>query len=190
MVEGFEDGPLGWATLFVTMTTPEGATLVRVTVVLRLEAAVWRIVQWHNSIPASNHQVFGVELTTTLHDLVRSILDGDFDLDDTTSEGTMTLVFTDIVDSTRLAESLGDTEWVQLIKAHEETIRRLTGATGGKVVKFLGDGSMLAFDSARTAIRAAADIQRCPPLTGNSPSVSGFTQARSSTPQATSSELP
>lgn len=160
MVEGFEDGPLGWATLFVTMTTPEGDTLVRVTVVLRLEAAAWRIVQWHNSIPVSNHQVFGVELTTTLRDLVTSILAGDFELDNTTSEGTMTLVFTDIVDSTMLAESLGDAEWVQLIKAHEETIRRLTGATGGKVVKFLGDGSMLAFESARTAIRAATDIQR------------------------------
>jgi class 3 adenylate cyclase len=69
-------------------------------------------------------------------------------------------VFTDIVDSTGLAETVGDTSWADLINMHEATIRRVTAAQGGTVVKFLGDGSMLAFESARAAVRAAVDLQR------------------------------
>jgi class 3 adenylate cyclase len=36
----------------------------------------------------------------------------------------------------------------------------VTAVQGGSVVKLLGDGSMLAFESARAAVRAAVDIQR------------------------------
>jgi class 3 adenylate cyclase len=36
----------------------------------------------------------------------------------------------------------------------------VTASQGGTVVKLLGDGSMLAFESARAAVRAAVDIQR------------------------------
>ncbi|MGB5169481.1 MAG: adenylate/guanylate cyclase domain-containing protein, partial [Acidimicrobiia bacterium] len=76
------------------------------------------------------------------------------------SEGTATLVFTDIVDSTVLAQSVGDVAWAKLIGAHERTIGRIAGSHGGTVVKFLGDGSMLVFESARAAIRAAVELQR------------------------------
>ena len=72
----------------------------------------------------------------------------------------MTLVFTDIVDSTALAESIGDTAWAETVGGHETSIRSLTAGHGGTVIKFLGDGSMLAFESARAAVRAAVDIQR------------------------------
>ena len=72
----------------------------------------------------------------------------------------MTLVFTDIVDSTVFAESIGDAAWVETVGAHETAIRSITAAHGGRVIKFLGDGSMLAFESARAAVRAAVDIQR------------------------------
>jgi adenylate cyclase len=129
--------------------------------VFRLEGGVWRVVQWHNSIPVSNQQVFGTDLTTTLSALVDSVLgDEDIVLQPETSEGTVTLVFTDIVDSTSLAEAIGDGAWSTLIAAHEATIRDITGSGGGKVVKMLGDGSMLAFDSARSAIRVALSIQQ------------------------------
>ncbi len=71
----------------------------------------------------------------------------------------MTLVFTDVVDSTLLTESIGDAAWAEVIGEHESTIRRITAAEGGTVVKFLGDGSMLAFESARAAVRTAIQIQ-------------------------------
>lgn len=160
-VEGFEDGGCGWATLFATLITPETSTQVRHTAVLRLEGGIWKVVQLHNSTPASNEQIFGVDLTRTLDDLVTSVLeDGTPLLGAETTEGTMTLVFTDIVDSTSLAESVGDERWALMIRDHEVAIDAATVSNGGTVVKFLGDGSMLAFESARAALRSAAQIQR------------------------------
>lgn len=160
-VEGFEDGEFGWATAFSTILTPDAETDLRTSMVLRIEAGVWRIIQWHNSCPMPNQQVFGVDLTTSLDDLVTSILsDGDQMLNSPTKEGTMTLVFTDIVDSTSVAEEVGDDRWAELILGHEKTIRSITTSHGGTVVKFLGDGSMLAFESARAAVRASVELQQ------------------------------
>lgn len=160
-VEAFEDGSLGWAVLYSTIVTPEAARPMRHTAVFRLERGTWRVVQWHNSLPVPNQQVFGVPLTTTLDHLVNSVLDNGSDLSsEAGSEGTMTLVFTDIVDSTVLAQSVGDAKWTQIIHSHEAMIKRVTTSHGGTVVKLLGDGSMLAFESARAAIRAAVELQR------------------------------
>lgn len=160
-VEAFEDGSFGWATLQSTVVTPEAETPMRHTAVFRLDGGAWKVVQWHNSVPVPNQQVFGVELTTTLHHLVASVLDTSSDLAGVSgSEGTATLVFTDIVDSTVLAQSLGDGAWAKIIGSHERTIERIAGSHGGTVVKFLGDGSMLVFESARAAIRAAVELQR------------------------------
>lgn len=159
-VDAFEDGAFGWAAISTTVVTSETKTPMRHTAVLRLEAGVWKVILWQNSVPVSNSQIFGVELTTTLDDLVSSVLEEHGPLSSVGLEGTMTLVFTDIVDSTGLAETLGDTAWAELINRHESTIRQVTASQGGTVVKLLGDGSMLAFESARAAVRAAVDIQR------------------------------
>jgi adenylate cyclase len=159
-VDAFEDGAFGWAAISTTVVTSETKTPMKHTAVLRLEAGAWKVILWQNSVPVPNSQVFGVELTTTLDDLVSSVLDEHDPISSAGLEGTMTLVFTDIVDSTGLAEALGDTAWAELINRHESTIRQVTASQGGTVVKLLGDGSMLAFESARAAVRAAVDIQR------------------------------
>ena len=160
-VEAFEDESFGWATMHSTIVSPEGESPIRHTAVFRLDGGVWRVVQWHNSIPVPNQQVFGVELTTTLNRLVASVLDSGSDLAGASGlEGTATLVFTDIVDSTVLAQSVGDVAWAKMVGSHERTIGRIAGSHGGTVVKFLGDGSMLVFESARAAIRAAVELQR------------------------------
>lgn len=159
-VEAFEDGSFGWASLFGTLTTPETQSPIRHTAVLRLESGAWRIIQWMNAIPVPNRQIFGVELTTTLDHLVASVLhDGADFLSMAGAEGTMTLVFTDMVNSTALAESMGDKTWAETVREHESAIRRITTSEGGSVVKLLGDGSMLAFQSARGAVRSAIGIQ-------------------------------
>lgn len=159
-LDAFEDGPIGWATMLFDLQTPNGVVNLRTTAVLALEAGGWRVIQWHNSVPSPNVQTFGVELTTTLDDLLAAVSEDATALDALArSEGTMTLVFTDIVDSTILAERIGDSGWVALAKDHESDIRRITARHRGTVVKMLGDGSMLAFDSARAAVRAAVDIQ-------------------------------
>lgn len=159
-LEGFEEGRVGWASVLLTIKTPIGDADLRATVVLVLEAGAWRVVQWHTSAPSPNVQTFGVELTTTLDDLLTSVAEDAVVLDTLAeSQGTMTLVFTDIVDSTILAEQIGDKGWLTLVKNHEADIRRCTTAHGGTVVKMLGDGSMLAFNSVRAAVRAALEIQ-------------------------------
>lgn len=159
-LDAFEDGRVGWASLLLTLQTPAGGVGLRATVVLVLEDGMWKVVQWHTSVPSPNIHTFGVELTTTLDDLLASVTE-DADALDTlnSSEGTMTLVFTDIVDSTTLAERIGDAMWVSLVKDHESDIRQATARHGGTVVKMLGDGSMSAFSSARAAARAAVEIR-------------------------------
>ena len=157
-IDAFEDGNFGWAALTTTVITSEARTLMRHVGVFRIEAGVWKVILWQNSVPVPNNQIFGVDLTTTLGDLVTSVLSEPISLSST--EGTMTLVFTDIVDSTSLAERLGDNAWADLVNRHESAIRGTTNSHGGSVVKLLGDGSMLAFESARAAVRAAVDLQR------------------------------
>lgn len=159
-VEAFEEGPFGWGTLFTSLRKDDLVHALRIVAVFRLEAGVWKVILWSNSVPVPNQQVFGVDLTTTLDTLVAAVMDSYEDIATVGSEGTMTLVFTDIVNSTVLAERLGDATWADLVRRHEQSIQRATEEHGGRVVKLLGDGSMLAFESARGAVRAAVEIQR------------------------------
>jgi class 3 adenylate cyclase len=75
-------------------------------------------------------------------------------------DGTVTIMFSDIEDSTVLTERLGDTRWLELLRRHNEVIRREIVGHGGFEVKSQGDGFMVAFSSARSAIRCAIAIQR------------------------------
>jgi class 3 adenylate cyclase len=69
-------------------------------------------------------------------------------------------MFTDIVDSTRLAETLGDEAWDGIIRAHDKTLRAAVAEQGGEEVKATGDGFFLAFADANQAIEAAIAIQK------------------------------
>jgi class 3 adenylate cyclase len=71
-----------------------------------------------------------------------------------------TFVFTDIVDSTKLLETLGDAKWKKLLARHDELLRAQIVESGGEVIKQTGDGFFAAFDNARAAIEAAVAIQR------------------------------
>lgn len=66
-----------------------------------------------------------------------------------------TVLYTDIVDSTRLVERLGDTRWHSVIDMHDDTARRLLAALGGRLVKTTGDGLLATFDGPGRAIRFA-----------------------------------
>jgi class 3 adenylate cyclase len=71
-----------------------------------------------------------------------------------------TFVFTDIVGSTRLLETLGDVKWKKLLARHNELLRDRIVDSGGEVVQQTGDGFFAAFDSPKAAIEAAIAIQR------------------------------
>jgi Nickel responsive protein SCO4226-like/Adenylate and Guanylate cyclase catalytic domain len=69
------------------------------------------------------------------------------------------ILFTDIVDSTRLTQQLGDREAMRLLRAHDSVVRAVLARFGGSEVKHTGDGIMAAFASAFQAVGAAMQIQ-------------------------------
>ena len=77
-----------------------------------------------------------------------------------TERETKTFVFTDIVDSTRLAELLGDEAWNGLLRWHDDALRAVAAELEGTEVKRTGDGFFLTFSDPGRAIEAAIRIQR------------------------------
>jgi class 3 adenylate cyclase len=71
-----------------------------------------------------------------------------------------TFVFTDIVDSTRFAELLGEEKWRKLLAWHDRTLRMLIEEHGGEVIKQTGDGFFAAFERPAEAVAGAVAIQR------------------------------
>ena len=70
-----------------------------------------------------------------------------------------TVLFTDIVDSTRLATELGDKRWREVLDAHDRTSVRVIERGGGKLVKQTGDGMLATFPGPGPAIRCAMALR-------------------------------
>jgi len=69
-----------------------------------------------------------------------------------------TILFTDIVDSTRTASQLGDGRWKNLLVTHQEVIRKELSKFRGREIKTTGDGFLAVFDGPGRAIRCALEI--------------------------------
>jgi pimeloyl-ACP methyl ester carboxylesterase len=69
-----------------------------------------------------------------------------------------TVVFTDIVDSTRTAAEFGDRRWRDLLERHQRTVRAGLDRFRGHEVKSIGDGFLATFDGPARAIRCAQSI--------------------------------
>jgi class 3 adenylate cyclase len=70
-----------------------------------------------------------------------------------------TVLFSDIVDSTKRAGQLGDRRWRELLDVHDELARRLIQEFGGQLVKTTGDGMLATFDGPGRGIRCAAALR-------------------------------
>ncbi len=70
-----------------------------------------------------------------------------------------TLLFTDIVDSTKRAVASGDRQWRNLLAHHNDIVRRQLRRYGGREVTTTGDGFLVAFDGPARAIRCACAIR-------------------------------
>jgi class 3 adenylate cyclase len=70
----------------------------------------------------------------------------------------VTVLFVDVVDSTRRAVELGDTEWLSLQEAHETMVQREILRFAGRCVSTQGDGLVATFLSATAAVRCAASL--------------------------------
>jgi class 3 adenylate cyclase len=76
-----------------------------------------------------------------------------------------TVLFTDIVDSTRQAAALGDRRWRELLERHDEITRAEITRFQGRVVKQTGDGFLATFDGPTRAVRCATTLtDRIPEL--------------------------
>jgi class 3 adenylate cyclase len=70
-----------------------------------------------------------------------------------------TVLYTDIVDSTRQASELGDRVWSERLDAHDAMVRRQLERFRGREVKSLGDGFLTLFDGPARAIQCGCAIR-------------------------------
>jgi class 3 adenylate cyclase len=66
-----------------------------------------------------------------------------------------TVLFTDIVDSTRSAAEMGDQTWRRLLDSHDELAKQMVEKHRGTLIKSTGDGILATFDGPGRAVRCA-----------------------------------
>ncbi len=161
-IAAYSEGTVGWAACRPRLVFGDGSTTtLRFTGVLHLEEGIWRSVQSHLSVGATNEETVGYEMTTTIETLAAAVQEERPDLAEATgADGTVTIAFSDIEGSTELAVRLGDQKWLDLLRWHESVVENAVTREGGRVVKSLGDGHMLVFPSATRGLRTAIEIQR------------------------------
>jgi eukaryotic-like serine/threonine-protein kinase len=103
----------------------------------------------------------GVDVTTSIDSMVEAVSDERPDLSSHVApDGTVTILFSDIEDSTLMTERLGDERWLEVLRAHNSLFRRRLREHGGFEVKSQGDGFMLVFREPERGLACAVDIQR------------------------------
>ena len=101
------------------------------------------------------------ELTQSLATLVSSLgADPRASLAASVIGGILTIVFSDIVDSTVQNAALGDHDWLTLLRRHNRIVKDHLQRYGGVEVKGQGDGYLLTFPSPADGVRFAGDVQR------------------------------
>ena len=76
-----------------------------------------------------------------------------------TGDGRVTILFSDIENSTLINERLGDARWLEVLREHNAIFRRRLRDRGGYEVKSQGDGFMLAFAEPLDALCFAVEVQ-------------------------------
>ena len=123
------------------------------------ERAVRRVIRTASKV--RSHGISGL-IQSTVEDLQAWASDAERAdiLNMAAPDGTVTLFFSDIEDSTPLNDRLGDGTWVKVLAAHDRVLRARIEQCRGQVVKTAGDGFMVAFRDPEAACRAALGIQR------------------------------
>jgi pilus assembly protein CpaF len=76
------------------------------------------------------------------------------------TEGTVTIMFTDVEGSTRMLSTRGFTESHEIMRAYETIIDEKVAEHAGRRIKGLGDGFMISFGSVRHGVECALEIQK------------------------------
>jgi class 3 adenylate cyclase len=76
-----------------------------------------------------------------------------------TSSRILTLVFTDLADSTALKTERGDQVVAELIERHRALVGRLVAEAGGRIIDWAGDGCFLTFETPSAAVTFSLMLQ-------------------------------
>jgi class 3 adenylate cyclase len=115
-------------------------------------------------LPGSSGAFFADDFERTAAELERFVL--------TVSRGEppetvlTTVLFTDIVDSTKRASEMGDRAWTELVESHHALVRRLLDRFRGRELDTAGDGFFATFDGPARAIRCASAVAHAAPDLG------------------------
>jgi class 3 adenylate cyclase len=107
-------------------------------------------------LPGDDHMFFAGDWERLVAE-IETFLTGERHEPDTTRV-LQTVLFTDIVGSTKRAAELGDQEWRELLEHHDRVVREELSRFGGRPLKSLGDGFLAAFDCPTRAIRCTLAI--------------------------------
>jgi len=139
----------------------EGHALMRRTFVLERRSNEWLIVHWHASLPDRDQPAGQGHWPTPIEAVATAVSDERPDLrPQAAPDGTVTMLFTDIENSTVLTERLSDTQWFDLLRQHNNVVREQVKNHACFEVKSQGDGFMIASQSARRAVHCAIGIQQ------------------------------
>jgi class 3 adenylate cyclase/pimeloyl-ACP methyl ester carboxylesterase len=110
-----------------------------------------------HAVPVSGTDYFGLFLSLDIADEIERFVAGEktADIPDTVLA---TVLFTDIVGSTRRAAELGDRAWRDLLQHHHALVRRELSRFRGEERDTAGDGFFATFDGPARAIRCAQAI--------------------------------
>ncbi len=157
-IEGFRSGDVGWATWQgdLTFEGRDNVLDLRVSFVLTLDDGDWRIINTHLSMGYSNLEFSGVE-QSAFSELIEAAKAGKQAFGDQESA---VIMFTDVANSTELANAMGDRNWAEAIGRQLDMQAAEIVRHDGELVKTLGDGAMASFRVAGGAMCAAAAMQR------------------------------
>jgi class 3 adenylate cyclase/pimeloyl-ACP methyl ester carboxylesterase len=105
--------------------------------------------------PGSDHAFFCGDVEAMLGD-IHEFVTGERDSEAIDLERVLaTVLFTDIVDSTRSAAEAGDHAWRRLLDSHDQLAKQMVEKHRGSLIKTTGDGILATFDGPGRAVRCA-----------------------------------
>ncbi|MGY9054350.1 MAG: nuclear transport factor 2 family protein [Alphaproteobacteria bacterium] len=113
VIEGFENGETGWGAWRgeLTFAGRNEVLEVRFSLVLTLEEGLWHIVQVHCSMAYPNLEFSGIE-HNAFAQLIQAAMEGHEGIG---GEGSAVIMFTDVANSTEIANAVGDRDWAVAI---------------------------------------------------------------------------
>jgi len=105
--------------------------------------------------PDGDHMMMCGDVETLLGD-IEEFITGHREIPSTDIERVLaTVLFTDIVESTRRAADMGDQKWTELLNSHDQLAKYVVARHRGTLIKSTGDGIVATFDGPGRAVRCA-----------------------------------